>query len=105
MAALTENDPRIIETHREFLRFNANPQTRELARQRELFLVDYHLGMAASKSEGYTKGYAEGYAKGYAKGCAEVRAEVALKLKRYGMDNKTIMKITSLSLSKIKGLK
>jgi flagellar biosynthesis/type III secretory pathway protein FliH len=104
MAALTENDPRIIEAHREFLRFNADPQTRELARQRQLFLVDYHLGMAASKAEGYAKGYAKGRAEIRAKRRAEVRAEVALKLKRYGMDNETIMKITGLSLKKIEHL-
>jgi predicted transposase/invertase (TIGR01784 family) len=97
MAALTENDPRIIEAHREFLRFNADPQTRELARQRELFLVDYHLGMAASK--------AEGLAKGIVKGRAETLIEVVRKLKSCGVDNETIMKITGFSLSKIKGLK
>ncbi|MDR1141435.1 MAG: hypothetical protein LBL62_07070, partial [Planctomycetaceae bacterium] len=66
-----------------------DPQTRELARQRELFLVDYHLGMAASKAEGR----------------AETLIEMARKLKRYGLDSKTIMKMTGLSLGKINGLK
>jgi predicted transposase/invertase (TIGR01784 family) len=92
MAALTENDPRIIEAHREFLRFNANPQTRELARQLQLFLVDYHLGMAASKAEGR------------AEGRDETLIEMARKLKSCGVDNETIMKITGLSLKKIEHL-
>ncbi|MDR2705589.1 MAG: Rpn family recombination-promoting nuclease/putative transposase, partial [Planctomycetaceae bacterium] len=36
MAALTNNDPRIIEAHREFHQFTADPQARELARQRHM---------------------------------------------------------------------
>ncbi|GHT36038.1 hypothetical protein FACS189427_06840 [Planctomycetales bacterium] len=56
MAALTDNDPRIIEAHREFRHFTADPKTRELERQRRLFLLDYHLGMEASKDEGEVKG-------------------------------------------------
>jgi predicted transposase/invertase (TIGR01784 family) len=88
MTALTEDDPRIIEAHREFRRFTSDPKARELARQRHLFLVDYHLGMDASRAEGK----------------AEEKLEVASKLKRRGMDCETIIDITGLSRDEVERL-
>ncbi|MDR0337085.1 MAG: Rpn family recombination-promoting nuclease/putative transposase [Planctomycetaceae bacterium] len=108
MATLTENDPKIIEAHREFLRFNSDPQTRELARRRHLFLVDQYLAQAAFKAEGREEGLVEGRAEGRAEGFAESEAkhladkiEIARKLKSCGLKNESIMEITGLSFDQI----
>jgi hypothetical protein len=95
MAALTENDPRIIEAYQEFLRFNANPETKELARQRQMFLWDYFWGMAEAKEEGR----AETEAKWQADRIAKAR-----ELKRRGVDYETIMIATDISIDEIKHL-
>jgi predicted transposase/invertase (TIGR01784 family) len=87
MAALTDNDPRVIEAHRELQRFTADPETRELARQRKLFLLDYHLSMNASKEEGEARGEARGIVKGRAEGRAEVARNSVLTVLRKRFTN------------------
>ncbi|MDR3197590.1 MAG: Rpn family recombination-promoting nuclease/putative transposase [Planctomycetaceae bacterium] len=71
MTALTDNDPRIIEAYRELQQFTADPQIQELARQRHLFLVDYHLAMNAFKKEGKKEGRKEGRKEGKKEGRKE----------------------------------
>jgi len=55
MAALTENSPIIQEAYAEMQRFYANPETRDKARERQRFLVDYNLGMYSSRAEGIAR--------------------------------------------------
>jgi hypothetical protein len=109
MAALTENDPRIIEAYQEFQRFNADPATRELARQRQMFLLDYNWGMSASKKEGRAEVEAEWQAdkmKWQAERQANEMKRIAKarELKRRGVDYETIMIATELSIDEIKCL-
>jgi predicted transposase/invertase (TIGR01784 family) len=84
MAALTNNDPRIIEAYREFQQFTADPQTRELARQRHMFLVDYHMALDDSR--------------------IETLIETARNFKLLGIDSETIAKGTGLSLDEVEHL-
>lgn len=58
MSQLTNNSPLIKEAYEEMQRFFANPETRELARERRQFLFDFNLGMNSSKAEGEAKGEA-----------------------------------------------
>ncbi|MDR3196342.1 MAG: Rpn family recombination-promoting nuclease/putative transposase [Planctomycetaceae bacterium] len=60
MSTLTNDDPQILEAYREFQLFTADPQARELARRRRLFLVDQYLSLNASRTEGRAEGKAEG---------------------------------------------
>jgi len=59
MSHLTDNNPMILEAYTEMQRFYANPETRDKARERRRFLVDYNLGMNASKAEGKAEGKAD----------------------------------------------
>jgi hypothetical protein len=68
MSTLTNDDPQILEAYREFQLFTADPQARELARRRRLFLVDQYLSLNASRTEGEVKGRAEGKIEGKAEG-------------------------------------
>jgi len=63
MSQLTENSPLIKEAYDEMHRFFANPETRELARERRQFIFDYNLGMDTSKAEGKVEGLSEGEAR------------------------------------------
>jgi flagellar biosynthesis/type III secretory pathway protein FliH len=111
MAALTNNDPRIIDAYREFQQFTADPQTRELLRQRHMFLVDYHMALDDSKAEGHAEGHAEGYAEGSAETEAKwqekwkaEKIETIGNLKLLGLDSKAIAKAMGLSLDEVEHL-
>jgi len=58
MAALTENNPIILEAYAEMQRFFANPETHDKARERRRFIADYCIGINASKAEGKAEGKA-----------------------------------------------
>ncbi|MDR0705218.1 MAG: hypothetical protein LBF88_09535 [Planctomycetaceae bacterium] len=88
MAALTSNDPRIIDAYREFQQFTADPQTRELARQRHMFLIDYHMAIDESKAESRI----------------ETFIETARNFKHLGVDSETIAKGIGLSLDEMEHL-
>jgi hypothetical protein len=78
MSQLTDHNPLIKEAYEEMQRFFANPETRELARERRQFIFDFNLGMDASKAEGKAEGIAVGEVKG------EVRTIMRQLGKRFG---------------------
>jgi predicted transposase/invertase (TIGR01784 family) len=63
MSQLTDSNPLIKDAYDEMQRFFANPETRELARERRQFIFDFNLGMDASKAEGIVEGEAKGEAR------------------------------------------
>jgi predicted transposase/invertase (TIGR01784 family) len=75
MSQLTDHNPLIREAYEEMQRFFANPETRELARERRQFIFDFNLGMDASKAEGKAVGKAEGKAEGKADSIAFILQE------------------------------
>ena len=58
-----DNDQIIQKAYEELQRFYANDELREKVRERQQFLIDYHLGMNAAKQEGREEGREEGCAK------------------------------------------
>ena len=56
--AENENNPMVLEAYAEMQRCYANPETHDKARQHRNFIVDYYVGMHASKKEGFAEGKA-----------------------------------------------
>jgi predicted transposase/invertase (TIGR01784 family) len=64
MSDLVDNDPIIREAYEELRRFYANDELREKVCRHERFLIDYNLGMTASRKEGHKEGREEGREEG-----------------------------------------
>lgn len=62
MAALTHDNPLIQEAYAELQRFYGDHETRERMRDLRRFIVDYELGINASKEEAMAQGMASGKA-------------------------------------------
>jgi predicted transposase/invertase (TIGR01784 family) len=60
MSTLTDGNPRIMEAHREFRKFTSDSQSREIARQRHIFLLDHHMAIDSSRVEGRVEGEEKG---------------------------------------------
>ena len=93
MSRLAEKNPAVMAAYEEFKRFTMDDDVQDLERRRRRYIEDWHIGMNASKEDGYIAGKAEGLAK------------IARNMKRKGYNLEAITELTGLSSKEIKRLR
>ena len=83
---------------------SADENERLEAYKRKLAVWDYNVSIAEATERGKSEGIEEGKIEGIKEGKIEEKVAIAKKLKRKGMDTKTIIEVTGLSKEKIESL-
>ena len=96
MSQLVENNQVVMTAYREFQRFTADAEMRDLERRRRRFVEDQRIYVDAARSEGKAEGIAEGIAGGI--------TLTAKNMKQAGADFDFIAKVTGLSSTEIEHL-